>query len=112
MNRVQNVVQEVLNTREQDAKLLQRDPHTLVLFDCDFVCSKSLDLILEQFPTLDITTQSCDQSKSGFIVIFTCDESISFYRSKHIPRIIFNSLAISAMASFIYTHFTMLFSPL
>jgi len=71
MQSLQDTVRAVLDLDRMGGGMLIRDTFTLVVYNTSFVSQKMIDVILEQHPLVDISTQSSETSTSGFVVIFT-----------------------------------------
>jgi hypothetical protein len=78
--RLRNAVVLICNTERYGGRLIQRDDSTLILKDYRCMSMHLFDLIQEQFPQVDITVQSHEDSASGFVVIFVMRDSRSVFR--------------------------------
>jgi hypothetical protein len=78
--RLRNAVSVICNTDRYGGRLIQRDDSTLILKDYRCMSMHLFDLIQEQFPQVDITVQSHEDSASGFVVIFVMRDTRSVFR--------------------------------
>jgi len=52
-------------------KVFCRDVNTVLLIDCEFLSDKNMLSLQKALPYLKIDVVSCEQSVSGFMVVFT-----------------------------------------
>jgi len=81
MKCLHNTISVVLNTARYGGRLVQRDDSTLMLKDYRCISMRLLDLIHEQFPQVDVTIQSHDDSASGFVILFVMRDTTGVFRS-------------------------------
>ena len=74
-------IETTLDTKRSGAKLVTRDTHTVVLFHNEFVSQHVLELIREQFPMTEVSVQTSQSSRSGYVVEFTMLERRNFWLS-------------------------------
>ena len=55
------------------ASLICRDTSTAILYNCEALCDRQLDEIVQHHPRVSVVIQASSQSTSGFIVIFSED---------------------------------------
>ena len=108
--RVCDVIRTVLDIEQQGARIIQRDSETLVLVDYDCVSTHSLDLILEQFPCLQISTHSSDISSTGFIIVFVQPQVQSWYKKAAFIRFLVVFITFSLTAPSLTHHYSTLLS--
>ena len=107
MTRLQRTVALMLNIDRYGGKLHERDDSTIILKDYRCMSMRQLDLIHEQFPQVDITVQSHEDSASGFVVIFVVRDNPSVLRTSTFAQSVMLCvlLATSLSYEFIYSAF-------
>jgi len=107
MARLQRSVALMLNIDRYGGKLHERDDSTIILKDYRCMSMRQLDLIHEQFPQVDITVQSHEDSASGFVVIFVVRDNPSVLRTSTFAQSVMLCvlLATSLSYEFIYSAF-------
>lgn len=106
--KVHDVICMVLDLEQQGGRLIQRDAETLILVDYDCVATSSLDLILEQFPYLEISTHSSEISSTGFIVIFVQPQIQQWYKKAGLVQWLFVFATFSLAAPSLSGHYSLL----
>jgi hypothetical protein len=106
---LRTTVSVVLNTDRYGGKLIERDDSTVVLKDYRCISMRLLDLIHEQFPQVDVTIQSHEDSVSGFVVVFVLRDSASVFRTSTFAQtVIFCCLvALSVTYDYIFATFSL-----
>ena len=99
----------VLNTERYGGRLIERDDSTIVLKDYRCISMRVLDLIHEQFPQVDVTVQSHEDSTSGFVVVFVMRDNASVFRTSTFAQaVIFCCLvALSLTYEYIFATFSL-----
>ena len=107
MTRLQRSVALMLNIDRYGGKLHESDDSTIILKDYRCMSMRQLDLIHEQFPQVDITVQSHEDSASGFVVIFVVRDTPSVLRTSTFAQSVMLCLllVISLTYEFIYSAF-------
>jgi hypothetical protein len=97
----------MLNIDRYGGKLYERDDSTIILKDYECMSMRQLDLIHEQFPQVDITVQSHEDSASGFVVIFVVRDTPSVLRTSTFAQAVMLSVLLATTLSyeFIYSAF-------
>ena len=105
--RLRRTVALILNTDRYGGSLSQRDDSTLILKDYRCMSMHLLDLIHEQFPQVDITVQSHEDSASGFALIFVLRDSPSVLRSSTFAQaaMLAGLVALTLTYDFLHTAF-------
>ena len=105
--RLRRTVALILNTDRYGGTLHARDDSTLILKDYRCVSVHLLDLIHEQFPEVDITVQSHEDSASGFVLIFVLRDSPSVLRSSTFAQgvMLAGLVALALTYDFLHTAF-------
>ena len=81
---VQSVLQNILQLEHHDnAELLVRDQHTLILLHYDMLTSQHILLITEQIPNISMTTHKSSHSSSGFIVVFEYESPTNCFKTSN-----------------------------
>jgi hypothetical protein len=106
---LRTTVSVVLNTERYGGKLIERDDSTIVLKDYRCISMRLLDLIHEQFPQVDVTIQSHEDSASGFVVVFVLRDNASVFRTSTFAQtVIFCFLvALSVTYDYIFATFSL-----
>lgn len=60
----------VLDLDRHGGSLLRRDDHTALLMDHELITFRAMETISTLHPSLQISTQACDSSSTGFMVVF------------------------------------------
>lgn len=107
VTRLRNAVAVICNTERYGGRLIQRDDSTIILKDYRCMNLRLFDLVQEQFPQVDITVQSHEDSASGFVVIFVMRDSRSVFRGSTFAQAVMLAgiLAVSLTYELIYTTF-------
>jgi hypothetical protein len=105
--RLRRTVALILNTERYGGTLHQRDDSTLILKDYRCMSVHLLDLVHEQFPQVDITVQSHEDSASGFVLIFVLRDSPSVLRSSTFAQaaMLAGLVALALSYDFLHTAF-------
>jgi hypothetical protein len=105
--RLRNAVAVICNTERYGGRLIQRDDSTIILKDYRCMNMRLFDLVQEQFPHVDITVQSHEDSASGFVVIFVVRDSHSVVRGSSFAQAVMLSciLAVTLSYKLIYATF-------
>jgi hypothetical protein len=100
----------VLNTDRYGGKLIERDDSTIILKDYRCISMRLLDLIQEQFPQVDVTMQSHDDSASGFVIVFVMRDNASVLRSSTFAQavILCCLVALSLTYDYIFATYSLL----
>jgi hypothetical protein len=98
----------VLNTARYGGKLIPRDDSTLILKDYRCISTRLLDLIHEQFPQVDVTIQSHEDSASGFVILFVLRDNTSLFRSSAFAQAVMFAfiLTLTATYDFLFATFS------
>ena len=99
----------VFNTERYGGRLIQRDDSTIILKDYRCMNMRLFDLVQEQFPQVDITVQSHEDSASGFVVIFVMRDSRSLFRGSTFAQAVLLAgiLACTLTRKLIYATFSL-----
>ena len=63
-------VSRILDLDRHGGTLLRRDEHTALLMDHEIITFRAMETISTLHPSLQISTQACDSSSTGFMVVF------------------------------------------
>ena len=109
VNCLRTTISVVLHTDRYGGKLIERDDSTIILKDYRCISMRLLDLIQEQFPQVDVTVQSHEDSTSGFVVVFVMRDSASVLRTSTFAQaVIFCCLvALSLTYDYIFATFSL-----
>ena len=109
VTRLRNAVSVICNTDRYGGRLIQRDDSTIVLKDYRCMNMRLFDLVQEQFPQVDITVQSHEDSASGFVVIFVMRDSRSVFRGSTFAQAVLLAgiLACTLTRKLIYATFSL-----
>ena len=102
--RLRRTVALILNTERYGGTLNQRDDSTLILKDYRCMSMHLLDLIHEQFPQVDITVQSHEESASGFVLIFVLRDSPSVLRSSTFAQAVMLAVLVALALTYDFLH--------
>jgi hypothetical protein len=62
-------VSRILDLDRHGGTLLRRDEHTALLMDHEMITFRAMETISTLHPSLQISTQACDSSSTGFMVV-------------------------------------------
>ena len=107
---LRSTISVVLNTDRYGGKLIERDDSTIVLKDYRCISMRLLDLIQEQFPQVDVTMQSHEDSASGFVIVFVLRDNASVFRTSTFAQaIIFGCLVVLSLTyDYIFATYSLL----
>lgn len=99
MRSAKQAISTVFHLERCGGSLIQRDEHTLILTDYDHLYSTAVLMLIEQFPGLEITTQKCDSSSSGFVIIFCFPPKAPWHQRSETIQLILSALVLVAVAT-------------
>lgn len=102
--RLRRTITLILNTDRYGGTLNQRDDSTLILKDYRCMSMHLIDLIHEQFPQVDITLQSHEDSASGFVLIFVLRDRPSVVRSSTFAQAAILAVLVALALTYDFLH--------
>lgn len=99
MNALRDTISCVLDVDRKGSQLIQRDEHTLILAKHDYISQHLLDLIIEQHPAVEVSTQR-NRNGDGFIVVFYLCQHMPLAMSSHFVQVML--LAVTLVMSAVH----------
>ena len=97
MQAAKKAINDVMNVDRHGGSLIQRDDFTLILSDYDHLYSTATLMLIEQFPGLEITTQTCSASNSGFIIIFSFPPQAPWHQRSETVQLFLSAIVLIAV---------------
>jgi hypothetical protein len=83
MEAVSRDIHSILELNRHGGTLITRDKNTSMLVDYDLVTFHAMETLSTLHPDLHISTQACEESSSGFMVVFVYRPTAGFLCSSN-----------------------------
>lgn len=72
---VKQVILQLCDAPKRGGRVIMDDSSTLLLYDCSKWTDLQTDALRARYPEIELDVQTCEQSLSGYVVIFRLHEA-------------------------------------